>query len=136
MVSEKSLYWLAVGVICVAAINSTVPRNQDWIASLTDRSMDVAQRVSDRATRAVGEAGILVGRTAPSSPQIQLAAARVQSRLARVQARIAVQQASMARVQAQQVRMITVSAIQHRVVCPRVEVHVSDPDIEISDDSK
>ena len=136
MVSEKSLYWLAVGVLSLAAINSTVSRSQDWMASLTDRSVDVAQRLSDHAMSAVDKAGILVAQSSPDSPRVQLATARVQGRLARVQAGIAARQACLARLQAQRVRMITVSAMQHSVVCPRVQVHVSEP-IEISDlDSK
>jgi hypothetical protein len=136
MVSEKSLYWVALGVLALAAINSAVSRHQDWIASAADGSLQVAQRVSDQAMRAIGQAGTVLGQTNTSSPRVQYAAARVQGRLSRVQARIALRQASLARVQAQQLRMVTLANMKHILVCPRVEVQVPEPDFEISDDSK
>jgi hypothetical protein len=136
MVSEKTLYWLAVGVLSLAAINSTVARHQEWIASAADGSLEVAQRVADQAMRAVDQAGTMVGRTNTTSPRVQYAAARVQGRLARVQARIALQQASLERVQAEQVRMVTLATMKHVIACPHFEVQVPEPDFEISDDSK
>ena len=76
MVSDKAMYWLAVGVLAIVAANS-VTRHSDWISSLNDRSLDVAQRVTDRAMAMAGRGGDIYDHTNDGLTRGQLAAIRV-----------------------------------------------------------
>ena len=127
MVSDKALYWVALGVLALVAGNSVMSTHGDWVSCLGEQSLQVAQRVTDRAMMAVGRAGTIYDANGRSFPQGELAAARVQTRLASIQGRLASRQA---RLQAEKIRVITLTNVKQRVICsrPEIRVEVSDAD--------
>ena len=136
MVSDKALYWIAVGVLALVAGNSLMTRHDDWVNCIGDESLQVAQRVTDRVMAMVRPGGTLFDGTNDRFARSEYAVARVQSRIASVQARVARKQADLARLQAEKVRTFDFTTVKRTVKCPRREVTVEVPDVqvEVSDD--
>ena len=134
MLSDKALYWTAVGFLALVAGNSVVSSHGDWVSCLGEQSLQVAQRVTDRAMMAVGRAGTVYDQNGRSFPQGEFAAARVQTRLASIQGRLASRQA---RLQAQKIRVITLTNPKQEVICsrPEIRVDVSDADESAIEDA-
>lgn len=127
MLSDKALYWMAVGFLALVAGNSVVSSHGDWVSCLGEQSLQVAQGVTDRAMMAVSRAGTVYDQKNSSFPQGELAAMRMQTRLASIQGRLASRQA---RLQAEKIRLITLTNLKEGVICSRPEIRadVSDAD--------
>ena len=138
MVSDRALYWMSVGTLALVAGNSLATRHGDWISCLGERSLGIAQRVTDRATSIIDRGDALSDRTEQRINQGQLVAVRLQTRLAAVQTRLARQQTALVRLQADKVRMISLTAMKQGMACAHknVVVDVSGPDVDVSDDSQ
>ena len=127
MASDRALYAVAVGVLALGLGNSLVNTQPDWLRSLADRSVSVAEQVSGRAEGYLGMAQVMFGRSESGFGRAQAALGRMQSRLGSMQAQLGRRQAEMARVQSEQVRMVTMQTVRRiKVTCPRtIEVNVS-----------
>jgi hypothetical protein len=133
MVSEKAWYWLSVIVLALGFSNSFVASRGDWVSSFEDRSVDVAQRVSDHAMTLFARAEALFGRADSGFENGQLAVARVQTRLASIQTRIASREAALSRAQAKAMAMQDANLAV--IVCPSEEESVDVPETDSADDS-
>src|ERR1041385_1136889 len=51
MVSDKAMYWMAVGVLAFGVANGLINQHAGWVDRFTDRSMMLADRASDIAIR-------------------------------------------------------------------------------------
>jgi hypothetical protein len=138
MVSDKVVYWMAVGVLAIVVGNSLATRRGEWITCLGEQSLQVAQQVTDRAMAVLDRGGVLFDRTNDRLSDGQLVAVRVKTRLASMQTRLAIRQAALARLQADRVRMVTMTSRKYKVACPQVDtaLDVAEPELEIVDDSQ
>jgi len=136
MVSDKAMYWMAVGVLALVAGNSLMTRHGDWVSCLGGESLHAAQRVTDRVMAMVRPGGTLFDGTNDRFARSELAVARVQTRIASVQARVATRQAELARMEAEKVRTFDFNMVNRTVKCPRQAVRVEVPEVqvEVSDD--
>jgi hypothetical protein len=122
MESEKTIYWMTLGVLAMAAVTGFVSEHRGWSDRLADRSIAVLSQASKQARNYAGVAGMLWGSSeADAVRPAQLEAAfqnelrdeiqsEVDSHMACAQRVIAHHQAELARVQAMnmkvQVRMV------------------------------
>jgi hypothetical protein len=127
MVSEKALYWMAVGVAALFLGNSFVG-GRSLTPSVADRSMVTAQRISGQAMRYATLAQVIFGRGEAGVVQAQTATASAQARLAVVQAAMAHREAAMARIQAERIRVL---ASQGVVACPRQSLVINLPEVPV-----
>ena len=115
MASEKTLYWMAVGVAALF-LGSSFLGGRGLAPSIADRSMATAQRISGQAMRYATFAQVIFGRGDAGVVHTQTATASAQARLAVVQAAMARREAALARVQAERIRVL---ANREVAVCPR-----------------
>jgi hypothetical protein len=110
MASEKVVYWLGVAVMMATLVNSTPIARTDWFGALQDRSLQLADEVSWRASNYLAVAQM---RIEPSSRCVrtQLLTQRMQTHLARVQSVMAREQAGLARLEAARAK------VQARAAC-------------------
>ena len=136
MISDKALYWMALGILGLVAGNSLASRHRDWISCLSEQSLQVAQRITDGAMSAVDRGGSLYDRTDQRINQGQMVAVRLQTRLAAVQTRLASRQAALARLQADKVRMISLTAMKRGMACAQEDatVEAPAPEVDVQDD--
>ena len=125
MVSEKALYWMAVGVAALFLGNSFVG-GRSLTPSIADRSMTTAQRISGQAMRYATLAQLIFGRSQAGFVHAQTATASAQARLAAVQAATAHREAALARVQAERIRVL---ANRRIVACPRQNLVINLPEV-------
>ena len=110
MASEKVVYWLAVGVMMATLVNSTPIGRTDWMGTLQDRTLQLADEVSWRASNYLAIAQMKIE---PSSRCVrtQVLTQRMQEHLARVQTVMAREQAGLARLEVSRAR------VQARTAC-------------------
>jgi hypothetical protein len=126
MVSEKAIYWMAVGVMGVSLGNHFVSRYDG--RCLAQRSLAAAQRLSGEASHFMAMAGVTIGRAGLPLERSESELARIQTRLATVDTVMARQQAVCARLQARRVMALQpIEQIQLLDVCPRRPLQLSVP---------
>jgi hypothetical protein len=127
MASEKTLYWMAVGVAALFLGNSFLG-GRSLTPRIADRAMATAQRISTQATRYAMLAQVIFGRDEVGFVQAQTATAGAQTRLAVVQTAMAHREAALARVQAQRIRVLASRGV---VACPRQNHVVKLPEVPV-----
>ena len=125
MASEKTRYWVAVGVAALFLSNSFVGGRNDWGLRLADRTMATVQRISSQSMRYAVLAQVIFGRGEADFVQTQTATAHAQTRLALMQTAMARREAALARVQTERIRVLA----NHPVVCPRQSFVIKVPDV-------
>ncbi len=128
MASDKALYTVAVAVLALGLGNSLANNQPEWLRSLTNRSLAVAQQASGRAEGYLGMAQLILGGGQTSFGRTQALIGRVQAQLGSMQAQMGRRQAQIARVEGEQTRMIAMQTVAHmKVTCPRITMKVSRP---------
>ena len=61
MESEKTMYWMTLGVLAMAAATGFVSEHRGWSDRLADRSIAVISQASEKATNYAEIAGVLWG---------------------------------------------------------------------------
>jgi len=128
MVSEKTLYWAAVGLMVLVLGNHFAKRYEGCLSEI---SSVTTQQLADGAGHVLAMAQIALGRT-PSFSGSEFAMARVQGRMASLQAVVARQQAACARVEARRAQMTVMRQFENMqigVTCPRQRLQVVVPAI-------
>ena len=128
MASEKTRYWVAVGVAALFLSNSFVGGRNDWGLRLADRTMATVQRISGQSMRYAVLAQVILGRGEPSLVHAQTATASAQTRLAVLQTAMAHREAALARVQAEKIRVLANRAV---VACPRQNLVINLPEVPV-----
>ncbi len=105
MGSEKALYWLAVGMMGLLLINSAAVRHQDWLSSLKDPSVQLAEQLSGGSMAALNLAEMKLGSQSSQCARTQATAARMQGKFACMEAALARRQAWFARLKAQKAQL-------------------------------
>jgi hypothetical protein len=93
MVSEKGIYWLAVGVLAIG-LNLTLQKQEArWAQGFASHASALATGVMQRGLDYAIMVEAMLGRDPADSPRLQAALGRLQAKTARVQAELARQQA-------------------------------------------
>jgi hypothetical protein len=116
MSSEKVLYWIAVAVLSVFAINNFAARHTGDLGCVAGRSLSAIERASGHASRVVAMAEMMLGRGESRFDHGQMALAGLQTRLASAQCVLARHEAAFARVQSEHNRMIAMQELGRTVV--------------------
>src|SRR5580704_2307216 len=128
MASEKTTYWMAVGLLALFMGNHFVSRiGGNCLAS---KARVAVERISGQADHLMAMAEVAMGRTSTRFDRAQAAMEIAQVRMASVQTRFAQQQAACARVSASQARMMVqeqLQRIQIPVVSPRPRIEMVMP---------
>jgi hypothetical protein len=119
MGSEKTTYWIAVGVLALLVSNNFVIRHEDGVHELASRSLAAIEQVSGHATRFMAVAEMTFGKGGARFAQTQTTLACAQTRLASVQGILASHEAALARVEAEHARISAMQQIRGPVICPR-----------------
>jgi hypothetical protein len=128
MVSEKALYWMAVGVMAFSLGNHFASRYDG--KCLADRSLEAVQELSGQASHFVAMAGAMLGRAPLPRGLTETQVAGIQARLASVDTVMARQQAACARLEVERARMVASQQLRQmrlEVVCPRQTLKVNVP---------
>src|ERR1700680_1287354 len=122
MVSEKAIYWMAVGVLALAVTNGFVSEYRGWAGRLADKSIAMMEQASEMAA---GYANI--GKPSRENDDLKRVV-RAQVRLARIQGTFARHQAEMARLQVDGIRArVMENGIQAVIACPRQNFAIDVP---------
>src|SRR6476659_7147217 len=105
MTSQKTLYWIAVGVAAIF-LGNTFVGGRSLTPFVRDRAIARAQQISSQAMRYAMLAQVIFGRGDAGFVQAQTATAATQARLAIVQTAMAHREAALARVQAERIRLL------------------------------
>ena len=104
MVSEKAVYWMALSVLALAAVNGFVSEYRGWAGRLAESSIAMVEQASEMATGYADPATpgrMNVGRKNDDLGRLVCA----QVRLAQVQSNLARHQAEMIRAQVDAIRV-------------------------------
>lgn len=134
MTSEKAMYWMAVGVLAVGALNGLVNRVGELVPWLADRSLALVSQASQTAADYVETARMTLGgdhlELAPAPMAVvraQTGLACIQATLARNQATLARNQAALDRVQAQRLRVRVLGSRPRSITWPGGHVVIDLP---------
>ena len=105
MGSEKTLYWLAVGVMGIMFVQSASVRFQGRLDEFEVRSLQAAQQLSAGASKYLSAAEANLGLGSDRCPRAQVTVARLQSKIACAQSLMAGRQVGFARMEAARARM-------------------------------
>jgi|SRR5579863_4533465 hypothetical protein len=123
MASEKTTYWMAVGLLALFMGSHFVSRiGGNCLAS---KAQVAVERVSGQATHLMAMAEVAMGRTSTRFDRAQAAMEMAQVRMASVQTQFARQQAACVRLEGSRARMVVLQQLQQiqiPVVHPRVEL--------------
>jgi len=128
MASEKTLYWMAVGLAAITL--GTHFANRYDGRCLAERSLAAARQVSGEATRFMVMAGVVLDKTFLPLERTESDVARLQNRIATVNAVVARQQAVCARLEVRRMRVMALQQVQQihvQDVCPRPALQLSLP---------
>jgi hypothetical protein len=132
MGSEKTTYWIAVGVLAVVIGtnfgSNFAARHADGVRCLADRSLAAVERISGQGTRLMATAEMMLGRGEIRFARTQTTLARAQTRLASVQTAVACREAAFARIQAEQARVEAMQQLHGMVICPRPNLRIVMPE--------
>jgi len=130
MASEKALYWMAVGVLALMVGDHFASKLDG--KCLEQRALASVQWLANQANHSMALAGATVGRISLPWAHAESSMAGVEARLASVQNAMARQEAACARLQGQRAQMRAMQGMrQLRVICPRQDLHVEIPEIQI-----
>jgi ammonia channel protein AmtB len=124
MTSQKTLYWIAVGVAAIFLGNTFVD-GHGLTPCVRDRAIARVQRISSQAMRYAMLGQVIFGRGGAGFVQGRTATAAVQTRLAIVQTAMAHRESALARVQAERIRLL---AKRRVVACPRQNLVINLPE--------
>jgi hypothetical protein len=128
MASDKALYTVALAVLALGLGNSLANNQPQWLRSLTNRSLAVAQEASGRAEGYLGMAQVILGSGQSGFGRTQAMIGRMQAELGSLQAQMGRRQAEVTRVEGEQARMIAMQTVSHmKVTCPRITMKLSRP---------
>ena len=130
MANEKSLYWLALGVMTLIFVNGTTNGRQCWPGRLQDRSIELAQRLSEHTMSYLSLAEMRMGNQSLRCPRTQATAARMQAKLACMEGAMARQQAEFARIQAERARLEAQRQMRLDVLRPRRDFVIEVPELK------
>jgi hypothetical protein len=127
MGSERALYWIAVAVLAVFAVNNFAVRHQNGVRCLASRSLAAIEQVSPHATSVMAMAEMMWDRGESRFDHSQMALAGVQTRLASAQCVLARHEAAFARVQAEQARIEAIQQLRGAAICQRQTLRMAIP---------
>jgi len=136
MTSEKAMYWIAVGVLAVAALNGFANRLGESVPAMADRSLALVSQASQAASDYIESARTTLGDGDFEFAPPAMAVVRAQTRLGCIQAPLARNQAALARVQADRFRVRVVESRSPRSITwpgGHVVIDVPQPQIEQDD---
>ncbi len=140
MESEKTIYWMTLGVLALATINGLATGHRGWGDRLADRSIAMVAQASGVAKNYAEIAGIMLGTdqtNATFAPQVLLDVQDVQNdvqydlqpRLACAERILVKRQAQLARLQALKVRLRTVGRTPRTITWSEPHIVVEVPDL-------
>jgi hypothetical protein len=130
MESEKTMYWMTLGVLTMAAVTGFVSEHRGWSDGLADRSIAMMSQASEQARNYAEMAGVQWGSSeADAVRPAQLEAAfqdelrgevqgEVDHHMACVQRVLARHQAELARAQAMKVQVRMLKSSPRTIVWP------------------
>jgi hypothetical protein len=127
MTSEKAMYWMAVGVLAVGALNGLVNRVGELVPWLADRSLALVSQASQTAADYVETARMTLGGDQLELAPAPMAVVRAQTGLACIQATLARNQAALDRVQAQRLRVRVLGSRPRSITWPGGHVVIDLP---------
>jgi hypothetical protein len=128
MVSEKGVYWMALGVLALGLSNSLVNQHGDCLRGFAGRAVAVAEGLSAQAMSRVEMAEMMLGKGEAGVARTQATVGQAQVRLASVQTVLARHQAEMTRVQGERIQVITQERVNRALArCPRKTITVEVP---------
>jgi hypothetical protein len=130
MISEKAMYWAAVGLMMLV-LGSHFAEKYD--RCLSEMATMTAQTVSSSAGRLLALTQARLGMTTGFAGP-ELAMARVQGRMAAIEAVVARQQAACARMEAQRARIMVMQQMPEmnlERICPRQHLQIEAPRIAV-----
>jgi hypothetical protein len=137
MTSEKAMYWAAVAVLGLGAVNGFVTRLGESAPKLAEGSVAMVAQASETARDFAQMAALTLGgdRQDLDFPQMaQIAEVRAQTRLACLQAARVRNQAAMARMQAERIRVHVLETSPSSVTWPGGHIVVEGPQVQIEQD--
>jgi len=141
MESEKTIYWITLGVLALATINGFATGHKGWGDRLADRSMAMVAQASGVAKNYAEVAGMVLGTDqtdAAFAPQALLDVQNdvqsdvqnyAQSRLACTERILVKRQAQLARLQALKVRLRTVRRMPRTITWSEPHIVVEVPEL-------
>jgi hypothetical protein len=139
MESEKTMYWMTLGVLAMAAATGFVSEHRGWSDRLADRSIAVISQASEKATNYAEIAGVLWGSNdsdAVHPAQVEVAfqnefqdevQGEVDNHMACVQRVLVRHQAELARLQAMKVQVRMLKRSPRTMVWPARNVVIEIP---------
>jgi hypothetical protein len=127
MTSEKAMYWMAVGVLAVGALNGLVNRVGESVPWLADRWLALVSQASQTAVAYIETARMTLGGDDLELAPAPMAVVRAQTRLACIQATRARNEAVLDRVQAQRLRVGVIGSRPRSITWPGGHVVVDLP---------
>jgi hypothetical protein len=137
MESEKTIYWMTLGVLALATINGFATGHKGWGDRLADRCIAMVAQSSGVAKTYAEVAGVVLGTDqtdAASAPQVLLDVQSdvqndVQPRLACAERILVKRQAQLARLQALKVRLRTVGRMPRTITWSEPHIVVEVPEL-------
>jgi hypothetical protein len=132
MTSEKTMYWMAVAVLGLGAVNGFVTRMGESAPQFVNRSVAMVAQASQTARDLTQMAGLTLRGDSQDFdiPQMaQMAQVRAQTRVACIQAIRARNQAAMARMQAERVRVRVLEHGPGSITWPGGDIVVEVPQV-------
>jgi hypothetical protein len=114
MVSEKSLYWISVGLLALVVTNNFTAKHE--VASrVTDTATVFVQRAVERGMRYAAVVEVAFS-PKPECPRTELAMAKAQAQLARVQMAVVCDRAALARLQRDKAELMALRELKSAAV--------------------
>jgi hypothetical protein len=114
MVSEKSLYWISVGLLALVVTNNFATR-QEVVSRVSDTATAFAQRAVERAMRYAAAVEVAFS-PKPECPRAELAMARAQAKLVRVQTAVICDRAALMRLQSDKAQLMALRELKSATV--------------------
>lgn len=137
MESEKTIYWMTLGVLALATINGFATGHKGWGDRLADRSIAMVAQASGVAKTYAEVAGVVLGTDQTDAAFAPQALHDVQSdvqndaqpRLACAERILVKRQAQLARLQALKVRLRTVGRMPRTITWSEPHIVVEVPEL-------
>jgi len=129
MISAKTSYWMAVGVLALFVSNHLAGHYENEVGRFASRSIVAVEQISGQATRLMASAEMMLGGGGSRFVRAQNAMACAQTRLASVQTMLASHEAAMARVQAEHEQLVDLQQLRGTIVCPRQNLRMAMPQL-------
>jgi len=114
MVSEKSLYWISVGLLALVVTNNFTAKHE--VASrVSETATTLTQRILDRGMRYAAAVEVAFS-PKPECPRAELAMAKAQAQLARVQMAVVCDRAALMRLQSDKAQLMALRELKSATV--------------------